>query len=55
MEDILDNINDIPNREQTYKTADKGKRFGNYIIDFITYMIFAVLIGVVMAMFSEDF
>jgi uncharacterized RDD family membrane protein YckC len=41
-------------QEKEYQLASKGKRFANYIIDIISFYIFAILGGVVFALVSPD-
>lgn len=41
-------------QEQEYQLASKGKRFANYIIDIISFYLFAIIGGVVWALVSPD-
>ena len=41
-------------RESVGKLASQGKRFTNYIIDFIFIMVFSFMIGVVLALISPE-
>ena len=40
--------------EDTYVRASHGKRFGNYLIDFLAFYAFLILIGVFWAVISPD-
>lgn len=50
MEDILDSHEAQTQPEQRYIVASKGKRFANYVIDTIGYLLFAVLIGLIIGL-----
>lgn len=41
-------------QEKEYQLASKGKRFANYIIDIISFYIFAVIGGVVLLFVSRE-
>ncbi|WP_020532657.1 RDD family protein [Flexithrix dorotheae] len=60
MDDVLDYLEGRDNPERTYTIASKGKRFGNYIIDLIGYLIFSSIIGIIIGVLAvaygnEDF
>jgi len=48
MEDILDRFDEFPNQEKTFKLASTGQRFANYLLDFIGYIILALIIVVIL-------
>jgi uncharacterized RDD family membrane protein YckC len=47
MEDTLDTIDNYGPNEMEFKLAENGKRFANYLIDFVAYLIFSMVIGVI--------
>lgn len=52
MENVLDSFS--ATSEKKYTLASKEKRFANYIIDTIGYYLFAIVIGLVYALFSVE-
>jgi len=54
MENILDDLTGEDNIEVNYQVASKGKRFANYFIDSIGYLILSAGFGVLLALFNSD-
>lgn len=54
MEEILDDFKTVDDSEQNFALASKGKRFTNYLIDLVGYMILSGVIGVLIGILFYD-
>ena len=54
-EKILDSLQFEEQIEAFYPLASKGKRFANYMIDSIAYLILSFFIGIFIAVYAELF